>query len=186
MLAAYGHGPHAIAKGRQSAERDEGVHIGGTLHGLARHAGMKLPAETEDDDCAEHGHEPGAEIVASERPRQLDLQHRQDGNRYGKSESEKGAPPRLRELLAGTLLVFLRELRPEHLKAIVDDGLMQIPLGDSTRIKLHARIAHAEIDRCVANTGQLFERTLVAAGTSRAMHAADAEGGGAVRKAALP
>ena len=81
------------------------------------------------------------------------------------------------QFLACALLVVLGELVGQHLEAIADHGVMQSPLGDSGRIELDARIAHAEVDGRTAHSLNLLEGPLVAVCAGGTMHAADAEGG---------
>jgi hypothetical protein len=83
------------------------------------------------------------------------------------------------ELTLRAVLVFLRELSPQDLKAVVDDGVVQIPFRDGPLVKLDPRVAHAEIDGGAAHTGKLPESPFIAARAGGTVHAVNAERGGA-------
>ncbi len=173
VMAAGEERPKAEKQGRKCPKGDERVHVGRAAQGEARHALMKFPCEAQNNERAESGLNPYANIGAGHFPRQADLQHGQQhhGGREGKGEI--GAPARGLQFFSGALLVLGRKLFGKHLKAVVNDGIINSAFIHLLRIELDARRAEGKIDGRLDNTGQFLEGKLVAIGARRAVHATD-------------
>ena len=68
--------------------------------------------------------EPHSCIAARNFPGQGHIQHGDEHDRCSQGQSRKRAKPRLAQLARGACLVRRRELVGEHLKAVLDDGLV--------------------------------------------------------------
>ena len=122
-----------------------------------------------------------------QRPRQLDLEHRQERHRQRQEQWRESARQRACATSSSARSLFvLREFVGQHLEAVADHGIVQRPFGDRAGVELDSRVAHAEVDRRFAYAANFLQRPLVAVGAGGAVHAADAEGGdldrGSVRR----
>ena len=175
MVAANPHAPQAVEKRRQRAERDERVHIRGKISRLGHHAAVEIETEAQNDDAAENGLKPDAEISSEIRPRQLNIPHRQD--HHGDPKGDR--PERS---LSGGLDLLLRQLTGigrfvigQDFIAIVDHGPTERRLCHGRLVERDAGAAGAQVDVGFEHARHFAQGALVADRASGAVHAADGE-----------
>ncbi len=85
---------------------------------------MELPTEDEDNNSAQCGFDPYAQIMTEKAHREFDIEHRQryDGKR--KSQGQKCPHPGRYKFLARLFLVVASEFRCEHLIAVLNNCII--------------------------------------------------------------